>query len=70
MMIFAIGVEHALDTAVQCPHDADAGEHRRPAERHDQDQGLHRRMLPALHLDSKLAATAAVWSIRGRPTML
>ena len=26
-------VEHALDVPVRCPHDTDAGEHRRPAER-------------------------------------
>jgi hypothetical protein len=24
MRLFAIGVKHALDVAVQCPHDADA----------------------------------------------
>jgi hypothetical protein len=35
------GIEHALDVAVQCPHDADACEHRRAAERRDQDQRLH-----------------------------
>jgi hypothetical protein len=25
-----IGIKHALDAAVQCPHDADAGEHALP----------------------------------------
>ena len=39
MMVFAIGIEHALDVAVQRSHDADAREHRRAAR--DQDQGFH-----------------------------
>jgi hypothetical protein len=29
---------------IQCPHDADPREHRRPAKRGDQDQGFHRRL--------------------------
>jgi len=41
MMIFAIGIEHPLDVPVQCPHDTDAGEHRRPAIFRDQQQRLH-----------------------------
>ena len=32
-MSFPRRVEHALDVPVRCPHDTDAGEHRRPAER-------------------------------------
>jgi hypothetical protein len=42
MGIFARRIEHPLDVAVQCTHDADPGEHRRAAECRDQDQGLHR----------------------------
>jgi hypothetical protein len=42
MRILAIGIEHPLDVPVQGPHDADARKHRRPAERHHQDQGFHR----------------------------
>jgi hypothetical protein len=35
MRVFAVPIEHALDRAVQCPHDADPGEHRRTsAHRH------------------------------------
>src|SRR5258708_6557943 len=44
MMVFAIGIEHALDVAVQCPHDADARKHRRPARGRDQDQSFHGRL--------------------------
>jgi hypothetical protein len=40
-MLFAVGVEHALDVTVQGPHDADASEHGGAARRRDQDQGLH-----------------------------
>jgi hypothetical protein len=31
MIVFAVGVEHALDVPVHGPHDANAREHRRPA---------------------------------------
>ncbi len=48
-MVFAVWIEHALDSPVQRPHDADACEHRRPADRRDKDQGFHRR-LPFLGL--------------------
>ena len=41
MVLFAIGVEHALDVAVQRPHDADPREYRGTARRRDQDQGFH-----------------------------
>jgi hypothetical protein len=34
-MILARWIERAFGVAVQCPHDADAREHRRPAERRD-----------------------------------
>jgi hypothetical protein len=44
MGVFAIGIKLANDVQVQCPHDANAREHRRPAVRRDQDQGLHRRL--------------------------
>ena len=30
MRLFARWIEHALDVAVQCPHDPDAREHRWP----------------------------------------
>ncbi len=33
MRVFAREIEHPFDVAVQCPHDADAREHRRPAVR-------------------------------------
>jgi len=42
MMLFAVGIEHALDVAIQCPLDADTREHRRAARLSDQNQGLHR----------------------------
>jgi hypothetical protein len=42
MVVFAIGVEDALDAAVQGLHDTDAREHRRAARYRDQDQGFHR----------------------------
>jgi hypothetical protein len=41
MMGLAVQIELANMVAVQCPHDADPREHRRPAVRRDQDQGLH-----------------------------
>src|ERR1700674_4876486 len=41
MVVFAIGVEDALDAAVQGLHDTDAREHRRAARYRDQDQGFH-----------------------------
>ena len=41
MMILSIRFEHARNVAVQRSHDADAREHRRPARRRHQDQGLH-----------------------------
>jgi hypothetical protein len=34
----ARAIEHPLNVTVQSPHDADAREHRWPAERRDQDQ--------------------------------
>ena len=49
MRVLAVGIEHALDVAVQRPHDADPCEHRRPARGRDQDQRLHR-SLPLLGL--------------------
>jgi hypothetical protein len=39
-MGLAVRIEFANVIAVQCPHDANAREHRRPAERRDQDQRL------------------------------
>jgi hypothetical protein len=42
MRVFAIGIEHPLDGAVQRSHDTDAREHRRAAGRRHQDQRLHR----------------------------
>jgi hypothetical protein len=42
MMFFAVRIEHAFNTAVQCPHDANPREHRRSARCRDQDQGFHR----------------------------
>jgi hypothetical protein len=44
MRVFAIGIEHALDVAVQRSHDADARQHRRPPVRRDRDQGFHCRL--------------------------
>src|ERR1700731_3453179 len=41
MMLFAIGIKHPLDVAVQRLHDADAREHRRAAQRRDKRQGFH-----------------------------
>ena len=43
-MSLARRIEHPFDMAVQGSHDADAGEHRRPARRRHQDQGLHGRL--------------------------
>jgi hypothetical protein len=45
MMLFAIGIEDALDVPVKRPHDTDARKHRRSADRRNQDQGFHRRLL-------------------------
>src|SRR5258708_6356403 len=42
VLIFARGIEHPLDVAVQRPHDADASEHRRAAQFCNQDQALNR----------------------------
>src|SRR5216684_2637911 len=42
MRVFARGIKRPFDVPVQCPHDTDAGEHRRPAIFHDQQQRLHR----------------------------
>ncbi len=42
MMFLARGIKLPNVVAVQCPHDADAREHRWPARRRDQDQGFHR----------------------------
>jgi hypothetical protein len=44
MRVLSIGIKLADDVPVQCPHDANPREHRRPAQRRDQDQGLHRRL--------------------------
>ena len=41
-MLFTRWFEHELDVTIQCLHDADPRQHRRPARRRDQDQGLHR----------------------------
>jgi hypothetical protein len=41
MMGSAVQIELANMVAVQCPHDADAREHRRATLRRHQDQGLH-----------------------------
>jgi hypothetical protein len=50
MMLFPIGIEHALDVPVKRLHDADARKHRRPAYAFgDQDQGLNG-CLPFLRL--------------------
>jgi len=42
MLVLPRRVEHAFDVTIQCPHDTDAGEHRRPAVFRDQQQRLHR----------------------------
>jgi hypothetical protein len=42
MRSLAIGIEHPLDVAIECPHHADARKHSRAAKRHHQDQGFHR----------------------------
>ena len=42
MRVFARRIEHPLDVAVQCPHDADAHHHGRPVELDDQEQGFDR----------------------------
>jgi hypothetical protein len=44
MRVFAIGIEDPLDVAVQRRHDADPGQHCRPAARGDEHQGFHRRL--------------------------
>src|ERR1700730_10100152 len=49
MRVFAIGIEHALAVSVQGPHDADPREHRRAADRRDQEQRFDR-CLPFLDL--------------------
>jgi hypothetical protein len=50
MVVFATGIEYALDVSVQCLHDADARHHRRPAVTFgDQDQDFNR-SLPLLDL--------------------
>jgi hypothetical protein len=41
MLVLPRRVEHALNVAIQCPHDTDAREHCRTAVRRDQDQGFH-----------------------------
>jgi hypothetical protein len=47
-VLFAVGIEHALDVPVRCPHDADARKHCRPIRFRDQDQSFHRNSLAAL----------------------
>jgi hypothetical protein len=42
MMLFASWIKHPFDVAVQCLHDANPREHRRPVGLPDQDQGFHR----------------------------
>ncbi len=50
MVVFATGIEYALDVSVQCLHDADARHHRRPAVTFgDRDQDFNR-SLPLLDL--------------------
>jgi hypothetical protein len=58
MRVFAIGIEHALDVAVQRSHDTDPREHRRAAGRRRQDQRLHRR--PAITAGIHPASRALV----------
>jgi hypothetical protein len=41
MWVFAIGIEYALDVAIQCPQHADARKHCRPVLFGDQDQAFH-----------------------------
>ena len=42
MRVFAIGIEHPFDVAVQGSHDADTRKHRRAIEFDDQEQGFDR----------------------------
>jgi hypothetical protein len=42
VLVFAISVEHPLDVAVQCSHDANARHHGRAVEFDYQDQGFYR----------------------------
>jgi hypothetical protein len=49
MVVFAIGIEHALDVSIQRPHDADARHHRAAVAFGDQDQRFDRN-LPFLEL--------------------
>jgi hypothetical protein len=44
MMVFAIGIEHANDVAVERFHDADARHHCRAVEPRDKHQYFHRRL--------------------------
>jgi hypothetical protein len=44
MVVLPIRIKYALNVAVQCPHDADPGEHRRAARCRHQDQGFHCRL--------------------------
>jgi hypothetical protein len=41
-MLLPIRIEHALNAAIKCAHDADPREHRRAARGCDQEQRLHR----------------------------
>jgi hypothetical protein len=41
MWVFAIGIEHSLDVAIDRPHDTDAREHRRAAEIGDEQKRFH-----------------------------
>jgi hypothetical protein len=52
MMVFAVGVEHPLGVPVQCPHDADPGEHGRT-------EG--RRALPIAHCRDRRLVPVEVW---------
>jgi hypothetical protein len=42
MLVFPVGVEHALDVTVQCQHHAYPGEHRWPVTLCNQQQRRHR----------------------------
>ena len=44
MQVFPIGIEHALDVAIQRAHDSDARHNCRPVLFGDQDQAFHRRL--------------------------
>jgi hypothetical protein len=41
MRVFSRRIKRPFDVPAQCPHDADARQHRRAVAFRDQDQGLH-----------------------------